>query len=402
MAIVANGITVAPALAAAERLAAEHGVEAAVVDAHTVRPFDSDGLCRLAARTGRLLVAEEHNVIGGVASACADALVDGRVPGVSVKRLGMPADEYSLIGPPTALYQHYGLDARRHRRRRGGTDGGTMTPERFADGCAWIEGEYVPIGEARIPILDAGFVRSDLTYDVVGVWHGRFFRLEDHLTRLEEGCGKLRLTLPRPRDEIREIMVEVVRRSGLREAYVEAVVTRGVPRPGERDPRRWTPRLYVYAIPYVWIVRPELQEEGTNVVVAEHTRRIPADSVDPTVKNFHWGDLVRGLFEAYDRDAWLPILTDGEGRVTEGPGFNVFAVVGGRAVHAGARCARGDHAQDRDRDRPRTGARGARRGDAGLTPLCVRRDLSHEHRRRGHARRHARRKARRLRRRPVR
>lgn len=204
-----------------------------------------------------------------------------------------------------------------------------MTPERFADGCAWIEGEYVPIGEARIPILDAGFVRSDLTYDVVGVWHGRFFRLEDHLTRLEEGCAKIRLTLPRPRDEIREIMVEVVRRSGLREAYVEAVVTRGVPRPGERDPRRWTPRLYVYAIPYVWIVRPELQEEGTNVVVAERTRRIPAESVDPTVKNFHWGDLVRGLFEAYDRDAWLPILTDGEGHVAEGPGFNVFAVVEG-------------------------------------------------------------------------
>jgi branched-subunit amino acid aminotransferase/4-amino-4-deoxychorismate lyase len=203
-----------------------------------------------------------------------------------------------------------------------------MTLERFADGCAWIEDEYVPIGEARIPILDAGFVRSDLTYDVVGVWHGRFFRIEDHLTRLEEGCEKIRLALPRPREEIREIMVEVVRRSGLREAYVEVVVTRGVPRPGERDPRRWTPRLYVYAIPYVWIVRPELQEEGTNVIVAE-TRRIPPDSVDPTVKNFHWGDLVRGLFEAYDRDAWLPILTDGEGHVAEGPGFNVFAAVDG-------------------------------------------------------------------------
>ncbi len=206
-----------------------------------------------------------------------------------------------------------------------------MTPgdPRFADGCAWIEGEFVPIAEARIPILDSGFVRSDLTYDVVGVWHGRFFRLDDHLTRLEEGCAKLRLDLPRPREEIRDIMIEVVRRSGLREAYVEAVVTRGVPRPGERDPRRWTPRLYVYAIPYVWIVRPELQEGGTDVVVAEHTRRIPADSVDPTVKNFHWGDLVRGLFEAYDRGAWLPLLTDGEGHVTEGPGFNVFAVVDG-------------------------------------------------------------------------
>ncbi len=199
----------------------------------------------------------------------------------------------------------------------------------YADGCAWIEGEYVPISEARIPILDAGFVRSDLTYDVVGVWHGRFFRLDDHLARLEQGCAKLRLPLPLERDEMEAILVEVVRRSGLREAYVEAIVTRGVPTPGERDPRGWTPRFYAYAIPYVWIVRPELQEVGTHVVVAKETRRIPADSVDPTVKNFHWGDLVRGLFEAYDRDAWLPILTDGEGLVTEGPGFNVFALVGG-------------------------------------------------------------------------
>lgn len=201
---------------------------------------------------------------------------------------------------------------------------------RYADGCAWIEGEYLPIAEARIPILDAGFVRSDLTYDVVGVWKGSFFRLDDHLARLEKGLARIRLASPFSSDEIKEILFEVVRRSGLREAYVESIVTRGVPAPGERDPRTWTPRFYAYAIPYVWIVRPELQEVGTKAVVARDTVRIPPASVDPTVKNFHWGDLVRGLFEAYDRDAWLPILTDGDGLVTEGPGFNVFAVVDGR------------------------------------------------------------------------
>lgn len=202
----------------------------------------------------------------------------------------------------------------------------------FAAGCAWIEGEYVPIRDARIPILDAGFVRSDLTYDVVGVWKGSFFRLSDHMDRLERGCGRIRLELPKPRSEIERIVIETVRRSGLREAYVETVITRGVPAPGERDPRRWTPRLYVYAIPYVWIVRPEQQELGTEVVVARDTRRIPAGSVDPTVKNFHWGDLVRGLFEAYDRDAWLAILLDSDGLVCEGPGFNVFAVVDGEML----------------------------------------------------------------------
>ena len=187
----------------------------------------------------------------------------------------------------------------------------------------------MPIGEARIPILDAGFVRSDLTYDVVGVWEGSFFRLDDHLARLEQGLKRIRLSSPFSAAEIKEILFEVVRRSGLREAYVETIVTRGVPGPGERDPRKWTPRFYAYAIPYVWIVRPEQQEVGTKAVVARDTSRIPPTSVDPTVKNFHWGDLVRGLFEAYDRDAWLPILTDGNGFVTEGPGFNIFALIDG-------------------------------------------------------------------------
>jgi branched-chain amino acid aminotransferase len=227
----------------------------------------------------------------------------------------------------------------------------------MADGCAWIEGDYVPIRDARIPILDAGFVRSDLTYDVVGVWGGRFFRLEDHLDRLERGCARIRLTPPLPRAEIREILVETVRRSGLRDAYVEAIVTRGVPTPGQRDPRGWTPRFYAYAIPYVWIVARDDQQRGTDVVVARDVRRIPPGAVDPTVKNFHWGDLVRGLFEAYDRAAWLPILTDGDGLVTEGPGFNVFAVEAGRV---------------------RTPARGVLEGITRATALAIARDAGLE------------------------
>src|SRR4051812_50230216 len=69
----------------------------------------------------------------------------------------------------------------------------------FAEGCAWIEGEYVPVREARIPILDTGFVRSDLTYDVVGVWGGSFFRLDDHLDRLGRGRERPRVRPPERR-----------------------------------------------------------------------------------------------------------------------------------------------------------------------------------------------------------
>jgi transketolase len=108
--IVANGVTVSAALEAAAVLGAD-GIEASVIDAHTVRPFDGATIAEHAGRSKRLLVAEEHNVVGGVASACAEALVEHGLADVRMARIGMPADEYSLIGPPTHLYRHYGMDA---------------------------------------------------------------------------------------------------------------------------------------------------------------------------------------------------------------------------------------------------------------------------------------------------
>lgn len=60
--------------------------------------------------------------------------------------------------------------------------------------------------------------------------------------------------------------------------------------------------------------------------------RIPPESIDPTVKNFHWGDLTRGAFEAHAAGAETAVLLDRHGNVTEGPGFNVFAVIDGTVV----------------------------------------------------------------------
>ena len=54
----------------------------------------------------------------------------------------------------------------------------------FPEGCAWIDGKYVSINTAAVPITDFGFSRSDCTYDVVGVWDGKFFRIDDMLKDL--------------------------------------------------------------------------------------------------------------------------------------------------------------------------------------------------------------------------
>ncbi len=195
----------------------------------------------------------------------------------------------------------------------------------FGDGAAYVDGRYVPIGEARLPLLDWGFTRSDVTYDVVHVWKGSFFRLEDHLDRFTRSCERLRLDPGHGREALRDVLMRCVRLSGLRDAYVEMICTRGVPKPGSRDPRLCRNAFYAFAIPFVWIVSPERQEQGAHLIVSEVPRIAPA-SVDPTVKNFHWGDLTRALFQALDRGGDTAVLVDNDGFVSEGPGFNIFRV----------------------------------------------------------------------------
>ncbi|MGD9864627.1 MAG: aminotransferase class IV, partial [Pseudodonghicola sp.] len=132
---------------------------------------------------------------------------------------------------------------------------------------------------------------------------------------------------------IRAALHAMVGASGLREAYVAMVAARGRnPVPGSRDPRDCENHFYAWCVPYVHIVRPELAARGTSVWIAKSVRRIPRDSVDPKVKNYHWGDFTSGLFEAKERGYETTLLLDHAGHVTEGPGFNAFAVVGDRVV----------------------------------------------------------------------
>lgn len=199
----------------------------------------------------------------------------------------------------------------------------------FANGIAWVEGQYVPLYEARIPLIDQGFMRSDLTYDVPSVWDGRFFRLDDHLARLEASCAKLRLKLSIPRDKMKRILVEMVAKSGIRDAFVEIIVTRGLNGVRETPLKDIVENIYMLVQPYVWVMEPEVQPEGGKAVIARTVRRVPPGAMDPTVKNLQWGDMVRGLFEAADRGATYPFLTDGDAHLTEGSGFNIILVKDG-------------------------------------------------------------------------
>ncbi|MEK6195545.1 MAG: aminotransferase class IV [Deltaproteobacteria bacterium] len=195
----------------------------------------------------------------------------------------------------------------------------------FSNGVAYVDEQFVPIAEAKISIFDWGFLHSDATYDVAHVWEGKFFRLDDHIDRFLSGIDKLHMSIRRKRSDLRSILIDCVKTSGLREAYVEMICTRGMPKPGSRDPRECTNQFFAFAVPFVWIANPEKQKEGLHLIVSR-LQRIPPESVDPTVKNYQWLDMVMGLFEAYDRGGETAVVVDRDGNLVEGPGFNIFAV----------------------------------------------------------------------------
>jgi branched-chain amino acid aminotransferase len=201
----------------------------------------------------------------------------------------------------------------------------------FSRGAAFVRGDYLPIAQAGVPLTDWGFLRSDATYDVVTVWEGAFFRLDAHLDRFLASCGRFRLDPGRTRDEITAVLERCVSLSGLRNAYVEMIVTRGQPPWGSRDPRQAANQFYAFAVPFVWIANEEQRQRGLHLRISD-VQRIPASSVDPKAKNYHWNDLTMGLFAALDTGADTVVLTDGAGNVVEGPGFNLFAVSGGKLV----------------------------------------------------------------------
>jgi len=106
--VFASGMMVGVALAAAERLAAR-GRSVAVIDMHTVKPLDTDAVLRWARRTGHVVTAENHSIVGGLGSAVAEALMEAGVP-ARFRRVGV-RDTFAEGGSTPYLFRKYGLDA---------------------------------------------------------------------------------------------------------------------------------------------------------------------------------------------------------------------------------------------------------------------------------------------------
>lgn len=106
--VIATGSGVYNSLQAALRLQ-EKGMDAAVIDMHTIKPIDKEAILNAARKTGTIITVEDHNVLGGLGSIVADVLMEAGVP-AKLKKIGIP-DTFISLGYPEEIYPYLGFDA---------------------------------------------------------------------------------------------------------------------------------------------------------------------------------------------------------------------------------------------------------------------------------------------------
>lgn len=189
---------------------------------------------------------------------------------------------------------------------------------------AYVNGEFLPLADARISILDRGFLFADGVYEVSAVLGGRLVDNAAHLARLERSLREIDIALPLSLPQIEEIQNEIVRRNAVAEGLIYLQVTRGA---AERDfafPGSATPSLVMFA-QHKRILDQPAARSGVAVVTVEDIRWARRDikSVALLAQVLAKQEAVRrGAFEA-----WM--VTDGQ--VTEGSSSTAF-IVSGRSI----------------------------------------------------------------------
>lgn len=183
----------------------------------------------------------------------------------------------------------------------------------------YLNGEFLPIEEARIPVLDRGFIFGDGVYELIPVYSRRPFRIEEHLARLQHSLDGIRLPNPHTPDEWRELIDTLIAQQSFDDQSVYLHITRGVAKRDHAFPPGITPTVMMMANPLV-TPTPEQIENGVAAVTAVDNRWLRCDikaiSLLPNV-------LLRQL--AVDTGAAETILLRG-GFMTEGAASNIFVI----------------------------------------------------------------------------
>ena len=183
----------------------------------------------------------------------------------------------------------------------------------------FLNGKLVPIEEAKIPVLDRGFIFGDGVYELVPVYSRVAFRLEEHLARLERSLGETKIRNPYSRAQWRDIIYRLVDAQPFEDQGVYFQVTRGVAKRDHAFPKDAEPTVFMMSNPLVTPPK-EVVQKGASAVSAQDNRWLRCDIKSISLVG---NCLLRQLSAEVGA---IETLLFRDGKLTEASASNVFVV----------------------------------------------------------------------------
>jgi len=188
----------------------------------------------------------------------------------------------------------------------------------------YIDGQWYDRNNAKISVFDHGLLYGDGVFEGMRVYGGKTFKLKQHVDRLYDSARAILLEVPISKDEMMAVTEEGVRRSGLKEAYLRHVVTRGVGDLG-LDPRKCPRASDIIIFDTINLWPAERYEAGLSVITAG-TPIPQRESLSPRVKSLNYLCHILAKVEGTTANADEVIMLDSAGHVAEASGMNLFVV----------------------------------------------------------------------------
>ena len=183
----------------------------------------------------------------------------------------------------------------------------------------YLNGKFLPIEEARVPVLDRGFIFGDGVYELVPVYSRVPFRIDEHLARLERSLAAAKIRNPHSRAEWREIVLALVAKQSFEDQGVYFQVTRGVAKRDHAFPKESTPTVFMMSNP-LSTPSQELVERGVACVSAVDDRWLHCD-----IKSISLiGNVLLRQLSA--ESGGIETILFRNGNLSEASASNVFAV----------------------------------------------------------------------------
>ncbi len=201
-----------------------------------------------------------------------------------------------------------------------------------------IDGQLLDKEDAKISVFDHGLLYGDGVFEGIRIYHGRIFRLTDHLKRLYESARSICMEIPIPVEEMEKATLETVAANQLQDGYIRLVITRGVGSLGLNPFQCPRPGIIIIAST-ISLYPAERYQNGLNLITCATRRPTPA-SLSPQVKSLNYLNNVMAKIEAIQAGCEEGIMLNEQGYVAECTGDNVFIIKNGQVftppISAGA------------------------------------------------------------------